>query len=203
MYHPCHFFPTKLLGALTCGPWNYAVSHIIRNDTDVRIIENQSRSPQFSQSTSHPRLPNGRMHPAARKAKPVRMQIFVRFAFCHPLGPARPDRESTRRLVQESVTARLRSDAQVMLVVCDSREIIPVNVSPRGYINQWLTENMNPHLPTSFYAWVNSRGLLRKFILPQKSNRQSACVTRWTFHVHLTEILLQSIYCHYLCNCMD
>lgn len=100
------------LRALTCEPWNYAMPHIIRNDTDVRIIEPESIRPVPASSppTIHPRL--RRTHPAARKAKPVRMQIFVRFAFCHPPDPTR---SSENQPVQESVTARLRSGAQVLV----------------------------------------------------------------------------------------
>lgn len=100
--------------SITYEPWNYAAPHIIRDDTDVRIIEREDspRRPRVAYPTDPPML--RRTHPAARKAMPVRMQIFVHFAFCHPSGRPASRRSAVRRLlVQESVTARLRSDAQV------------------------------------------------------------------------------------------
>lgn len=135
----------RQLGALTCGPWNYAAPHIIRNDTDVRIIEleytpvpHRLSTPADSPARPHLR----RTHPAARKAKPVRMQIFVRFAFCHPLGLTRGGENQP---VQESVTMRLRSGAQT-LVARFVRLFRSMLSLPRETQDNWLTKNTNLHL---------------------------------------------------------
>lgn len=100
--------------------------HIIRDDTDVRIIEREDspRRPRVAYPADPP-TPR-RTHPAARKAMPVRMQIFVHFTFCHPSG-----RPASRRAVRISACwckRALQRDYAVTLKCIMVHEIIPVNV---------------------------------------------------------------------------
>jgi len=56
-------------------PWRYGRSHNRTRGLAALAVLSRMDPP-----TSR------RTHPAARKAMPVRMQIFVHFAFCHPSG---------------------------------------------------------------------------------------------------------------------
>lgn len=138
----------RQLGALTCGPWNYAAPHIIRNDTDVRIIEPEytpvpHRPPPPTPADSPVRPHRRRTHPAARKAKPVRMQIFVVLHFViRSVWPGAARISRCKRALQCDYAVALKRSSR------DSSDYSArcCHYLTKFYRDDWLTKNTNLHL---------------------------------------------------------
>jgi len=123
--------------SITCEPWNYAAPHIIRDDTDVRIIEREDSPPSPSYPAwIHPR-PDGRTRQRVKQCqfgcKSSSILHFVIRPAGWLVGRSARRGKNRRLLVQESVTAQLRSDAQEHH---SSRDYSMLPLSTRNYINQ-------------------------------------------------------------------
>lgn len=178
----------RQLGALTCGPWNYAAPHIIRNDTDVRIIEPEytpvpQRPPPPPQPPPTPpstHTSDGRTRQRVKQSQFGCKSSSVLHFVIRSVWPGAARISRCKRALQCDYAVALKRSSR------DSSDYSAqcCHYLAKFYRDDWLAKNRNLHL------WEEN---IRRCVWIFDDGAQ------WSLYAHGT--ILSQCY-HYLYNCI-